>query len=33
MLDAPKHGWSKIHIGAWSDRCSYCPIDAYEYDG
>ena len=23
MLDAPKLGWSKIHIGAWSDRCSY----------
>ena len=23
MLDTPKHGWSKIHIGAWSDRCSY----------
>lgn len=23
MLDAPKLGWSKIHIGAWSDRRSY----------
>ena len=23
MLDAPKLGWRKIHIGAWSDRCSY----------
>ena len=23
MLDTPKHGWSSIHIGAWSDRCSY----------
>lgn len=23
MLDTPKHGWGKIHIGAWSDRCSY----------
>ena len=23
MLDTPKLGWSKIHIGTWSDRCSY----------
>ena len=23
MLDTPKHGWSQITIGDWSDRCSY----------
>ena len=23
MLDTPMHGWSNIHIGEWSDRCSY----------
>lgn len=23
MLETPKHGWSKITIGNWSDRCSY----------
>ena len=23
MLDNPKHGWSRITIGDWSDRCSY----------
>ena len=23
MLDTPKHGWSVITIGNWSDRCSY----------
>ena len=23
MLSKPKHGWSKITIGNWSDRCSY----------
>ena len=23
MLDTPKHGWSNLHIGSWSDRCSY----------
>lgn len=23
MLETPKHGWSKITIGDWSDRCSY----------
>lgn len=23
MLSKPKHGWSEITIGDWSDRCSY----------
>ena len=23
MLDTPRYGWSNIHIGTWSDRCSY----------
>lgn len=23
MLKEPKHGWSQITIGNWSDRCSY----------
>lgn len=23
MLATPKHGWSNITIGNWSDRCSY----------
>lgn len=23
MLDTPRHGWSTIKIGGWSDRCSY----------
>ena len=23
MLSTPKHGWSNITIGSWSDRCSY----------
>lgn len=23
MLKEPKHGWSQITIGSWSDRCSY----------
>lgn len=23
MLDKPIHGWSRITIGSWSDRCSY----------
>ena len=23
MLDKPEHGWSRITIGYWSERCSY----------
>lgn len=23
MLDKPEHGWSRITIGDWSERCSY----------
>ena len=23
MLESPRHGWSQITIGGWSDRCSY----------
>jgi hypothetical protein len=33
MLDTPSHGWSRITIGDWSDRCSYLtdvPFDILE---
>lgn len=23
MLDCPRHGWSRITIDSWSDRCNY----------
>ena len=33
MLQTPRHGWSNISIGCWSDRCSYLtdvPFDILE---
>ncbi len=30
MLSTPKHGWSEITIGNWSDRCSY--LDDVPFD-
>lgn len=33
MLSKPEHGWSRITIGNWSDRCSYIDDVPFELLG
>lgn len=33
MLSKPEHGWSRITIGDWSDRCSYIDDVPFELLG